>query len=215
MGRFGNGLGLMGLTGLLLLLPAQIGYAAPADAYKQAIGFAAQGNEQAALASLSSLALALPIRNEWQSRSHAAAGLLGMRVKASSTFPKQSEAVANPYLALASAYADSHPLPDNNASSWPSTLLATLFPGAGHALQGRWGDAATAALMVWPMLILTIWAFRRGMGPVTLFFALITVWLWSGTVFSSISLAERTAAADYLIWWQGIWQASGLPGRPL
>ena len=93
-------------------------------------------------------------------------------------------------------------------------ILATIFPGAGHAWQGRWQDAWVAAIMVWPMLILTLWAASRRMGPVTIFFAMITAWLWSGTVFSSISLAERGGMESYLLWWQGVWQASGLPGRP-
>ena len=69
-------------------------------------------------------------------------------------------------------------------------------------------------MLVWPMLLLTLWAARRHMGPVTVFFALITVWLWSGTVFSSMSLAERASFEAYTLWWQGLWQASGLQGQP-
>ena len=99
-------------------------------------------------------------------------------------------------------------------ADWLPGLLATIFPGAGHAWQERWNDAVVAAIMVWPMLILTLWAAYRRMGPVTIFFAMITAWLWSGTVFSAISLAERGDVEAYLVWWQGLWQASALPGRP-
>jgi len=52
------------------------------------------------------------------------------------------------------------------------------------------------------------------MGPVTVFFVLTTLWLWSGSVFSAVSLAERGSFEAYVLWWQGLWQASGLPGRP-
>jgi len=181
------------------------------EAYQQAIQLAAQNHEHEANAALSTLIEALPHQPVWKERLQAAQQLINMRMDGQTAFPHQTG--SNPYLNLASAYANNHP-PVYDAKTWPATILATIFPGAGHAWQGRWRDASTAALMVWPMLLLTLWAFKRSMGPVSVFFALITIWLWSGTVFSSISLAERGNLESYLMWWQSIWQASGLPGRP-
>ncbi|MDQ6996125.1 MAG: hypothetical protein Q9M82_01535 [Mariprofundus sp.] len=194
---------------LLLYLPAC--YADSASAYRQAVDLAAQGDDRAALASWRALADALPAQDFWQQRMLAAGQLMSMRMAHQSLFSAQSG--PNQYLALASSYAAAHPLLQD-ATRWPATALAVIIPGAGHAWQGRWKDAGMAALMVFPMLILTLWAARRRMGPVTVFFALITLWFWSGTVFSSMSLAERASAEMYMAWWQGIWQASGLPGRP-
>jgi len=62
--------------------------------------------------------------------------------------------------------------------------------------------------------LFTFWADRRDMGPVTVFFAMITAWLWSGMVFSATSLAERGGYELYYAWWQQLWQASGLPSKP-
>lgn len=183
----------------------------PAAAYHQAVNLAATGNDRAALASFGVLEKMVPQQSIWQQRISAARKLIHMRANRQTVFPPQSG--PNPNLALATAYAAAHPLLQE-AQRWPAIALAVIFPGAGHAWQGRWHDAGMAALMVWPMLILTLWAGSRRMGPVTVFFALITVWLWSGTVFSSLSLAERASAETYLAWWQNVWQASGLPGRP-
>lgn len=185
--------------------------AGPAEAYQQAINLAAQGHEQASVTALTALMEALPQNSTWHERMHAAKQLISMRIERQTDFPTQLH--ANNYLLLASTYANSQP-PLNEIKTWPAAIFATLFPGAGHAWQGRWNDAKTAAIMVWPMLLLTLWAFKRGMGPVTLFFTLITLWLWSGTIFSSISLAERGNIEHYLSWWQNSWQSSGLPGRP-
>ena len=194
---------------LLAHLPAS--YADSAFAYRHAVDLAAQGNDRGALTSWQALADALPVQNIWHQRTFAAGQLIAMRMAHQPLFPVQSG--PNQYLALASAHAAAHPLL-LNATRWPATALAVIVPGAGHAWQGRWKDAGMAIMMVFPMLILTVWAARRRMGPVTVFFALITLWLWSGTVFSSISLAERGNAEAYMAWWQGVWQASGLPGRP-
>ena len=185
--------------------------AGPAEAYQQAIYLAAQGHEQEAMATLAGLVEVVPQGSTWHERMQAARLLIGMKIERQTEFPPQPH--PNTYLLLASSYAASQPLL-NEIETWPATTLATIFPGAGHAWQGRWNDAKTAALMVWPILLLTLWAFKRGMGPVTLFFALITLWLWSGTIFSSISLSERGNLETYLIWWQNSWQSSGLPGRP-
>jgi len=192
-----------------LCLPAC--YAGPAEAYQQAITVAAQGEDREAVTALAMLVEAMPEHQVWKERMFAAQILIAMRAERQITFPPRER--PNAHLALASAYAAGYPQM-SDAVTWPAAALATLFPGAGHAWQGRWRDAATAALMVWPMLLLTLWAARRRMGPVTLFFALITLWFWSGTIFSSISLAERGNMELYLTWWQGLWQASGLPGRP-
>lgn len=181
----------------------------PAGLYRQAIELSAQGKEREAVASLHAASEVLPDDHPWQQRMRAAALLIRMKMV------QRTEIAAdgNMHIKLAQNYVQSTKLPAA-ASTWPVVAAATLVPGAGHALLGRWSDASTAALMVWPMLILTLWAARRRMGPVTVFFTLITIWLWSGTVFSSISLMERGDLEQYLNWWQGLWQASGLPGRP-
>jgi hypothetical protein len=119
----------------------------------------------------------------------------------------------NQYDMLMSNWLKQHPIPAVEDSIMPG-LLAAIIPGSGHAWLGRWGDAGVAAMLVWPLLILTFWAARRDMGPVTVFFALITAWLWSGTVFSATSLAERGDYELYYAWWQQMWQASGLPSKP-
>jgi len=204
------------VVSLLLLLSlfsgAFMASAEPVQAYRQAIHLAAQGDDRTAIATLRSLQEVLPDdQSIWKSRMQSAQQLLTMRMEKSTIFPPISQPNTN--LALAAAVAADHPIL-LQASTWPAALLATIFPGAGHAWLGRWHDAATAALMVWPMLLLTCWAAKRHMGPVTLFFAAITLWLWSGTVFSALSLAERGNLETYLTWWQSIWQASGLPGRP-
>jgi hypothetical protein len=186
--------------------------AGTAEAYQQSINMAAQGHQKQAMAALSTLIKALPPQPAtWPQRIQAAQELIGMQMSQINTI--NSFNTANPYLNLAASYMRNNP-PRTEAKLWPATVLATLLPGAGHAWQGRWHDAYTAALMVWPMLFLTLWALKRRMGPVTVFFALITIWLWSGTVFSSISLAERGSLESYMIWWQQVWLASGLPGRP-
>jgi len=195
----------------MLLMVVPMSHADPATSFRQAVNLAAQGDDKAAKTILYNLAEPLPAGDLWRQRILAADQLIGMRAMKQTLFPAHSG--PNPHLALAYAYASSHPLL-LDATRWPATLLAVMLPGAGHAWQGRWKDAGMAAMMVWPMLILTVWAAKRRMGPVTVFFALITLWLWSGTVFSSISLAERTNAETYMAWWQSIWQASGLPGRP-
>jgi len=201
----------LGVLLIVLLAYLPVCQADSASAYRQAIDSAVQGDDRTVVATLGVLAEILPAQSIWRQRMIAAQQLIRMRMANSVLFPVQ--AGPNSHLALASAYASAHPLLQD-VKRWPATLLAVIAPGAGHAWQGRWRDAGMAALMVWPMLILTIWAAKRRMGPVTVFFALITVWLWSGTVFSSISLAERANAETYMAWWQGVWQASGLPGRP-
>ncbi len=185
--------------------------AAVVDGYRQAIQLAAQGQDRAAVAALRALATTEPQGSIWQQRLVAAATLLAMRQRGQKALPHTGG--INPNLTLASAYLASHPLL-NDVEQWPARLLAAVLPGAGHAWLGRWHDAGMAAMMVYPMLLLTLWAWRRRMGPVTIFFALITAWLWSGTVFSATSLAARASAESYMAWWQGLWQAAALPGRP-
>ncbi len=194
---------------LFFCIPAS--QAGPEEAYRLAINLAAQGQEQQAITALAALIESQPSRSTWHERMLAAQQLISMKTTQQTTIPSQQ--ISNPYLKLASAYAVRQPRL-TKTNTWPVAISATLFPGAGHAWLGRWLDARTAALMVWPMLLLTLWAFKRGMGPVTLFFALITLWLWSGSVFSAISLAERGSLETYLVWWQNVWQSSGLPGRP-
>lgn len=193
----------------ILLLLATALEANPAQVYRQSLQMAANGQETEAIAVLKASASVLPGQNVWKTRMLAAATLL--EVKQQGLLPDQIFGATN--LTLASGYAKVNPPPEAEAS-WPVVLLAVVLPGAGHAWLGRWRDARVAAMLVWPMLLLTLWAARRRMGPVTVFFAMITVWLWSGSVFSAVSLAERTSFESYSLWWQGYWQASGLPGRP-
>lgn len=195
-------------AGLLLWLPV-LACATPQQLYEQAMATAAAGGEQKAIATLQDAEAMLPAGDIWRQRMVQAASLMQMRQGRS----VELAAGRSMYAQLSADYLKEHAAPEAR-SSWVPGVLATVFPGAGHAFQGRWRDALTAAVMVWPMLILTLWAAYRRMGPVTLFFAMITAWLWSGTIFSAISLAERSDLESYLLWWQGLWQASALPGRP-
>ncbi len=181
------------------------------QAYRQSMRLAAEARDAEAIAALNAAALLLPQQDQWKARMLAAANLLAMKRHRSSRMPENAANLPN--LALATGFAKANPAPVKQPS-WPDMLLAAALPGAGHAWQGRWRDAGVAALLVWPLLILTLWAARRRMGPVTVFFAMLTLWLWSGTVFSAASLAERSSMQAYMLWWQGLWQASGLPGRP-
>ncbi len=193
---------------LLTLIISTTAQAAPKDVYDQALALAAHGEYQQAISLLKGGANSLPVTSVWQSRLQAAHVLIASRASQQTI----ASPGVNPYLLLAAQYQQQHPPPSATKNWWP-TVLATILPGAGHAWLGRWHDAATAALMVWPMLLLTLWAWHRNMGPVTVFFAVITLWLWSGTVFSATLLSGRIALDAYDLWWQSVWQASGLPGQ--
>ncbi len=196
------------LIWLALWLPSTSCVAQSATAlYQQALQQAASGKLAVAESALLKLSAAASTPEVWQQRSQAAAVLLHLWQARASSLPASN----NPYLRLANRYAEDHHL----AKQKNAALLfsAALIPGAGHALLGRWHDARTAFILVVPMLLLTLWAAKRRMGPVTVFFALITLWLWSGTVFSAWSLHERQALELYSLWWQGLWQASALPGH--
>ncbi len=191
--------------------------ASPASVWQQAIGMAAAGDERGAVGYLSGAVSMLPElpHNLWRERMQLAVILLEMRQHRAIVAPQMEHKPAAIWTEtkLARRYLHDYPLPKQVSPVMPG-VLGVLLPGAGHAWLGRWHDAGVAAMLVMPMLLLTLWAMRRGMGPVTVFFALITVWLWSGSVFSAISLAERGTAEAYGLWWQGLWQASALPGRP-
>ncbi|MDQ6992711.1 MAG: hypothetical protein Q9M31_04495 [Mariprofundus sp.] len=192
-------------------------FASPQSAWQASMQLAATGKLSEARAHLSG-ALAMVSKGEgglWQERMQLGLLLLALRQEQAVALPILSKPVWHnvTQTALIHRYLQQHAGPVA-LSAWTPGLLATLLPGSGHAWLGRWHDAGVTALMVLPMIFLTLWAARRRMGPVTLFFALITAWLWSGTVFSAISLAERGSAEAYLLWWQGLWQASALPGRP-
>jgi len=184
--------------------------AAPRDVYRQAIQLAAQGHDGKAAAMLTGAAKVLHVRSIWRERMLAATALLDMRKQQSRKPLLASDSI---HAGLVEQYIHTHPEP-KKTQVWIPGLLATLFPGSGHAWLKRWHDARVAAMLVWPMLILTFWAWKRRMGPVTVFFGLLTLWLWSGTVFSAVSLAERGNMETYMAWWQGLWQFTGLPGRP-
>lgn len=192
----------------MLLAPSLL-HADARAVYTDAVTMAASGETAAAIVSLNTASQLLTGQSVWKERIEAARILLEMQKAQQLNIAAQT---SNPYLALANRQISSREKPVAE-SWWPVAVLATLIPGAGHGWQGRWSDAATVTLMVVPMLILTLWAARRRMGPVTVFFALITVWFWSGTVYSAISLAERSSFESYMLWWQSVWQASGLPGQ--
>ncbi len=198
---------------LVLALPAFFtiqASAEPAHVYNDAISLAAKGDENASVSMLTGAASLLHDENIWRERMLTAASLIQMREELSI---KPRFVQSSVHKTFAESFMEKTPVPESE-SSWLSGAIATIIPGAGHLWLGRVQDAFTAALLVWPMIALTVWAGFRRMGPVTLFFALITAWLWSGTVYSAVSLAERGTVEAYLIWWQGLWQASGLPGRP-
>jgi len=181
-----------------------------AQVYHTAIGMAAQGKTAEAVAALQAASAMLPAQNMWQQRMITAAMLLQMKQQQLHSLPALA---SNSNLLLADAYIRTHPATSPH-NPWFAGSLGTLFPGAGHAWLGRWHDARMAAILVIPMLLLTLWAARRQMGPVTLFFAAITLWLWSGTIFSAISLSQRENMEAYMQWWQPMWQAAALSGQP-
>jgi len=195
----------------LFLLVASGAWATPIEVYRQAVQVAAEGHDREAVALLQGgLGVLPPGASVARERLAAAAALLAMRDHLAL---QPGLLGAGAPAAAVRGYLASHPAPPRGRP-WVAPLLGAVLPGAGHAWLGRWRDAATTAVMVLPMLLLTFWAWRRRMGPVTLFFALITVWLWSGTLFSAYSLARRGDLHGYLVWWHGVWEASGLPGRP-
>ncbi|MDX8404776.1 MAG: hypothetical protein R8K50_01330 [Mariprofundus sp.] len=203
------------LTLLLLLSALPAAQASPAAVWQQAMAMAAAGNLSEAKAHLAGAVAVMPGSADdlWRKRMQLAVMLLDMRQGEAVELSLLQQQVDWTQTQLMQGYLQSHSGPVITPS-WIPALLGTLVPGAGHAWQGRWRDAGVAAMLVIPMLLLTLWAARRRMGPVTLFFALICIWLWSGSVFSALSLAERGAGETYLLWWQGLWQAAALPGRP-
>ncbi len=198
------------LCSLCLVLPGQ-SYADAQQQYTEQLQQAAAGHSAQAAESLRRLASGLLPDDPWRARMLTAAGLLEMRTQRQSHLPEM--AVPTLQQQLAARFIARHPLPETRAT-WLVATFAVLLPGGGHALLGRWHDVGVVAMLVWPMLGLTLWAARRRMGPVTVFFGLITLWLWSGSVYSAISLHERNMLEQYFSWWQGVWQAAGLPGEP-
>jgi len=194
----------------IIFCPGMQAMASSRNVYRQAVQLAAQGHDTEAAAMLTGAADLLHGQDIWRERMLAAAALLDMRKRQAM---EPLLAPRSTYAGLAGQYLRTHSAPEQRAA-WIPGLLAALFPGSGHAWLMRWHDAAVAAILVWPMLLLTFWAWKRRMGPVTMFFGLLTLWLWSGTVFSAVSLAERGSMEAYMVWWQGLWQFSGLPGRP-
>jgi len=206
------------VVGLLLMLCAwsPAAGAEPAAVWQQTMQMAAAGRLAEAVAHVRGAEAVMQNADQqlWRQRMQLAAALLQLRQQQSvdiTALPTDSGLTVQ--LGLMQRYMQQYPAPVVNSALMPG-LLATLLPGAGHAWQGRWRDALVAAMMVVPFLLLTLWAAHRRMGPVTLFFAMICIWLWSGNVFSALSLAERASAESYLLWWQGLWQAAALPGQP-
>lgn len=200
---------------LLFLLMPMLAQASSEQVWQQSMALAQQGQDKQAIALLEGAILQSGQANVWTQRFDIAKRLLKLRrdAKVNSTYNTLIPNSHNQYDRLMQAWLQQHPLPAVEESIMPA-LLAAIIPGSGHAWLGRWSDAGVAAMLVWPLLILTFWAARRDMGPVTVFFALITAWLWSGTVFSATSLAERGDFEVYYAWWQQMWAASGLPSRP-
>ncbi len=155
------------------------------------------------------VAEAAKVEAHWARRIRTACALLRMR----DAQALQPAGLADgPEAVLVQRWLAAHPAPARS-SPWVPALLS-LVPGLGHLYLGRGRDALVAALLVWPMLALTLWAWIRRMGPVVVFFGGITAWLWSGVIFSAYALAMRGNLEDYLAWWRALWQASGLPGTP-
>ena len=203
------------ILGLLLFCSPMIAHATPEQVWQESMKLAQQGQDKQAIAVLNGAMLQAGQPNVWTQRFDMAKRLLKLRYEAKkhSEYRPPLMAGNNQYELLMGNWLKQHPLPKVQDSIMPA-LLASIIPGAGHAWLGRWGDAGVSAMLVWPLLILTFWAARRDMGPVTVFFALITAWLWSGTVFSATSLAERGDYELYYAWWQQMWTASGLPSKP-
>ncbi len=203
------------ILGLLLFIMPALVHASPEQVWQQSMQLAQQGQDRQAIAVLEGAILQSGQSNVWTQRFDIAKRLLKLRydAKVNSTYNTLMPNRNNQYDMLMQSWLQQHPIPAVEESIMPG-LLAAIIPGAGHAWLGRWGDAGVSAMLVWPLLILTFWAARRDMGPVTVFFALITAWLWSGTVFSATSLAERGDYELYYAWWQQMWTASGLPSKP-
>ena len=203
------------IVGLLFLFMPLLAQATPEQVWQQSMQLAQQGQDRQAIAVLEGAILQSGQSNVWTQRFDIAKRLLKLRydAKVNSTYNTLMPKQTNQYDMLMQSWLQQHPIPTVEESIMPG-LLAAIIPGAGHAWLGRWGDAGVSAMLVWPLLILTFWAARRDMGPVTVFFALITAWLWSGTVFSATSLAERGDYELYYAWWQQMWTASGLPSKP-
>jgi len=194
---------------LLLLFCAlpMAAQATPEQVWQQALQ---QGDAAQSALMLQGAGTVLREGDPWRSRMLVAAQLYTMRAH-------QAVRPAQPFTGnhgvLANGWLQQHQAPQA-ATTWLVATVATVLPGAGHLLLHRWRDALVVLVLVWPMIGLTLWAARREMGPVTLFFTLITTWLWSGTVFSAVSLAKRGGLEHYEQWWRALWQASGLPGSP-
>jgi len=205
---------LCGLICCLLLLPA-LAQAGPQQVWDEAMGQAKLGHDEQAITLLKGASLISAEQNLWIQRFDIASRMLALRenAKHDSIYNVLLLSGNNQHEMMLGSWLNQHPLPQTAGSSVPG-ILASMIPGAGHAWMGRWGDAGVSAMLVWPLLILTFWAARRDMGPVTVFFALMTAWLWSGTVFSAVSLAERGDYELYYSWWREMWVASGLPARP-
>ncbi len=203
------------ILGLLLFCSPIVAHATPEQVWQESMKLAQQGQDKQAIAVLNGAILQAGQPDAWTQRFDIAKRLLKLRydAKVNSTYNTLMPNRNNQYDMLMQSWLQQHPIPTVEESIMPG-LLAAMIPGAGHAWLGRWGDAGVAAMLVWPLLILTFWAARRDMGPVTVFFALITAWLWSGTVFSATSLAERGDYELYYAWWQQMWTASGLPSKP-
>jgi len=200
----------MVLFAMVLFAMPKLLQASPQQLWQQALRHAGQGNAKQAALMLNGAATVLRQGDPWRSRMMVASELYAMR--AAQRVRPAASLVGN-YGVLANRWLQHNPAPQPE-KTWLVATLATVLPGAGHLLLHRWRDALVVVVLVWPMIGLTLWAARRRMGPVTLFFTLIATWLWSGTVFSAVSLAKRGGLEHYEQWWRALWQASGLPGSP-
>ncbi|MDQ7005105.1 MAG: hypothetical protein Q9N67_09410 [Ghiorsea sp.] len=161
------------ILGLLLLCLPMLVNAAPEEVWQESMQLAKIGQDRQAIAVLNGAILQSRQSTVWTQRFDIAKRLLMLRLHAKSNssynilIPKSD----NQYDMLMKGWLESHPIPQVEASFMPG-LLAAILPGTGHAWLGRWGDAGVAAMLVWPLLILTFWAARRDMGPVTVFFCI-------------------------------------------
>jgi hypothetical protein len=206
------------IVAVMLLCMPILAQATPEQVWQASMALAQRGDDAKAIALLHGAQLQSTKKanaaNVWNQRFDIAIRMLDLRQRAKhqSDYRSLQLSGSNQYELLMKQWLTQHPLPEVQDSFLPG-LLASIIPGSGHAWLGRWHDALTAALLVVPMLLLSIWAWRRAMGPVTVFFSLITLWLWSGTVFSALSLAERANYLTYITWWQSLWLGAALPGH--
>lgn len=87
------------------------------------------------------------------------------------------------------------PIKDKGPQRDPNTtaLYSLLFPGAGHAYLGLWGQAIARGVMsVWVLLVVLVTGIQNGpLQPLPLLFAAISLGLWLTAAHDSYREAQR------------------------